>query len=54
MLDESLQPVSFLFLTSEAELTFSEVVIAFGITLFYWILGVFCLGIAKIIELLNK
>ena len=48
------QSVSFLFVQSEAELTFSEVAIVLGITLIYCTLGMLCLGIAKVIELLEK
>lgn len=48
------EPVSLLFAQSKAGLTFTEVAIAFGTTLFYCVPGVFCLGIAKIIELLEK
>ena len=49
-----MQPTSFLFVQSKAELTFGEFVIAVGITLFYCALGVSCLGIAKVVELLHK
>ena len=48
------QSTSFLFVQSKGELTFSEFMFALGITLFYCVLGVFCLGIAKVIELLHK
>ena len=48
------QPTSFLFVQSKAEITFGEFAIAVGITLFYCALGVSCLGIAKVVELLHK
>ena len=48
------QPVELLFMTSQAELTFIEVAIALGTTLFYCAYGVLCLGIAKVLELLTQ
>ena len=48
------QPTSFLFVQSKAELNFEEIAVIFGITLFYCVLGVICLGFAKLIELSDK
>ena len=48
------QPVELPFMTSQAELTLIEVATALGTTLFYCAYGVLSLGIAKVIELLNK
>ncbi len=49
-----MQPTSFSFFQSKAEITFGEFAISLGITLFYCALGVSCLGIAKVVELLHK
>lgn len=54
LLFESYQFTTFLFVTSEAELTFGEVTMAFSVTLFFCIHGAFCLAFAKIIESLHK
>lgn len=43
-----------LFSTSKSELTFGEVVIAFGAAMIFIVPGVICIGIGKIIDLLNK
>ncbi len=43
-----------LFSTSKSELTFGEVVIAFGAAMIFIVPGVICIGIGKIIGLLNK
>ena len=43
-----------LFSTSKSELTFGEVVIAFGAAMIFIVPGVICIGIGKIIDLLDK
>ena len=43
-----------LFSTSKAELTPGEVVIAFGAAMIFIVPGVICIGIGKIIDLLDK
>ncbi len=43
-----------LFSTSKSELTFGEVVIAFGAAMIFIVPGAICMGIGKIIDLLNK
>ena len=50
LLLEFSQSESFLFIEISGGLSFDDVVIAFAVTLFYAVLGVICLGIAKIIE----
>ena len=43
-----------LFSTSKSELTFGEVIIAFGAAMIFIVPGVICIGISKIIDLLDK
>ena len=48
------EPVSMGFFESEAELTFGEVVIAIGVSLLFVVLGALCIGIAKVLFLLES
>ena len=54
LLVQSSQPVQMFFAKSDGELTFGEVVIAFGAAMIFIVPGVICIGIGKIIDLLDK
>ncbi|RKU21630.1 hypothetical protein C6499_21775 [Candidatus Poribacteria bacterium] len=47
------QPVQMFFAQSDGELTFDEVVVAFGAAMIFIVPGVICIGIGKIIKLLD-
>ena len=48
------QPVQILFSESVAELTLGEIAIALGVSILFIVPGTICIGVAKIIELLDK